>query len=105
MCVSAVHQLFIFFIPGAHFHRRLLGQVRRQPWLQAGLPDRDVPGELRGEIHRHHLEHHQPLHADGAEGCSLMMDLWMPAGLYCEMNKKMFCIPKMSVEQNVKKIL
>lgn len=29
-------------------------------------------GELRGALHRHHPEHHQPLHADGAEGRSLM---------------------------------
>lgn len=56
------------FLPGSHFHRRLLGQMRGQPGLEAGLPDGDVPAELRGAFHRHHLDDHQPLLADGAEG-------------------------------------
>lgn len=59
------------FIPGPHFHRRLLGQMRGQPGVEARLPRGDVPAELRGALHRHHPDDHQPLLTDGAEGRSL----------------------------------
>lgn len=60
--------------PGPQLHRRLLGQVCGLSGLQAGLPDRDMSGELCGEVHRHHADHHQPLHTDGTEGHALMTD-------------------------------
>uniref|UniRef100_A0A2D4NR16 Uncharacterized protein n=1 Tax=Micrurus surinamensis TaxID=129470 RepID=A0A2D4NR16_MICSU len=53
---------------GPLLHGGLLGEVRGQAWLQARFPDRDLPGQLRQPLHRHHLVRHQPLCAAHAEG-------------------------------------
>lgn len=65
---------FVCHFSGTHFHWCLLGQMCGQPRLKAGLQDRNLLTKLRWALYWHHLSYYQPLHSDGAERWTLILE-------------------------------